>query len=149
MTQALDGISFQPLDSSFLVAMRQAWGEKAGRHLHFQDGITIAAIFSGGPIGLISAYTRILPPPLTGLHESYIDFLELEHTFGRRGIAARLVEMVPEHARSLGHYQVRSWSSDDKVEAIPMWRHPGFGLNPAVTHPQGKGARGYFVTKLV
>jgi hypothetical protein len=58
-----------------------------------------------------------------------------------------MVEIACERAVRRGAYQIRAWSSDDKIEAIPMWKALGFGLCPATEHPRGQEVKGYFVAK--
>ena len=58
----------------------------------------------------------------------------------------QMLHMCVERGRTLGYYQLRGWSSDDKTEAIPMWKSLGFGLCPATTYPRGLEIEGYFVT---
>jgi hypothetical protein len=57
--------------------------------------------------------------------------------------------LVCERAKEERIYQIRSWSSEDKIEAIPMWQALGFGLCPATTYPQGKEVKGYFVARVL
>jgi GNAT superfamily N-acetyltransferase len=92
-------------------------------------------------IGIASAFTR----NLRRLHRH----LEVHKDFRRRGIAKQLIAIAMERAKEKGAYQMRSWSSLDKTEAIPMWKAIGFGLCPATTFPKGQKVRGYFVTKLI
>jgi GNAT superfamily N-acetyltransferase len=123
------------------------WGEKAMRHMHIDDGFSIVAMDQGLLIGLISVYGKKSPLPKT--FEWYIDILEVHKEYRRKGIATRLIQMVCEKAKEAGIYQIRSWSSEDKLEAIPMWQALGFGMCPATTYPQGKEVKGYFVAKVL
>ena len=123
------------------------WGEVAARHMHFADGFSVVALAGGNPVGLISVYWRPLPPPLLETCEGYIDIIEVRPGFRRRGIARRLVEIAIERAKAHDAYQLRAWSSDDKMEAIPMWKALGFGLCPATVTSRGQEVKGYFVTK--
>jgi GNAT superfamily N-acetyltransferase len=147
MSPGLDGITFHIEDASGMSELRQAWGASASGHLHFQAGITISARSRTTHVGLITAYTRTLPAPLQAALETFIDFLEVREEFQDRGIAGRLVEMALAHAKSLGHYQVRGWTSQDNIEAIHAWVKLRFGLHPGSTSAQGKEVRGYFATK--
>ena len=122
------------------------WGENAARHLHMEDGFTLLALHGDELAGMISVYWKQLPAPLAGSCEAYIDILEVHKDFRRQGIAARLIGLSAERARAQGAIQLRSWSSLDKQEAIPMWKALGFGLCPAVTFPGGQEVHGYFVT---
>ena len=82
-------------------------------------------------------------------YEGFIDILEVHKDFRHRGIATQLIDMSLERVKEKGVYQVRSWSSLDKAEAIPMWKALGFGLCPATTFPKGQEVKGYFVVKLL
>ena len=125
------------------------WGEKAARHMHLPDGFSIVALDGDILVGLISVYAKTLPAPLQESFDWYIDILEVQKDYRRRGIASHLIELVIQRAKEAGVYQIRSWSSEDKIEAIPMWKALGFGLCPAITYPQGKEVKGYFVAKVL
>jgi len=105
------------------------------------------AIFKGKSIGLISSYWRSLPPPLSDTMELYIDFLDVSANHRRQGIAEKLIEITVDKAIEEKVYQVRSWRSEDKLEAIPMWQSLGFGLCPTTTYPGGNEVNGFFVVK--
>lgn len=122
------------------------WSEMAARHMHTADGFSIVAVAGDEPVGLIAVVWRELPPPLPAMVEAYIDIIEVRRDYRRRGIASHLVRLAATRARERGAYQLRAWSSDDKTEAIPMWRVLGFGLCPATTCPRGQAVQGYFVT---
>jgi GNAT superfamily N-acetyltransferase len=142
-------IDYIEADQSWREPVSQAFGDKAVRHMHVQDGFTVIALYEHRPVGLISVYWRALPPPLTGSSEGYIDIIEVAEDFRRWGIAAKMLAIAVERAREQGTYQLRAWSSEDKIEAIPMWKRLGFGLCPAVTYPAGKEVKGYFVSKII
>ena len=127
--------------------IEREWGEKAARHMHLTDGLSIVALDHERLIGLISVYGKKLP--LLETMDWYIDILEVQKEYRRNGIATHLIDIVCERAKEQGIYQIRSWSSEDKVEAIPMWKALGFGLCPATTYPQGKEVHGYFVAKVL
>jgi ribosomal protein S18 acetylase RimI-like enzyme len=142
-------LSFIEADGSWKerVAAFSQWGENAARHLHTKDGFTILALQKKELAGVISVYWKELPAPLSESWEGYIDILEVHKDYRRKGIAGRLVQLCAERGRAHGAIQLRSWSSLDKQEAIPMWKALGFGLCPAVTYPAGKEVHGYFVTR--
>ena len=125
----------------------EVWGEVGARHLHIADGFTILAMDGGRPVGLISVYPRGLPAPLSGICEAFIDIIEVASGYRRRGIARRMIEMSVEKSRQQGLYQIRAWSSEDKVEAIPMWKSLGFALCPGhdLSGRTGEWVKGYFV----
>ena len=142
-------IDYIDADEAWGQKIAELWSEKAARHMHFTDGFSMIALHDQQPIGLISTYWKTLYPPLSQVIEGYIDILEVDERFRRQGIATHLIGLTIERARERGAYQVRSWSSEDKTEAIPMWKALGFGLHPATTFPGGKEVRGYFVTKVL
>ena len=130
-------------DEAMKAHLVDLWGEVVERHMHIEDGFSIVPLHAGKPVGLISVYWREFPPPLPETKEGYIDIIEVVEGYRRRGIARELVRRSAERARQEGAYQLRAWSSEDKVEAIPMWKALAFGLC-AITDPE---VNGYFVTK--
>ncbi len=129
--------------------IKNEWGEKAARHMHLTDGFSIVALEGEILVGLISVYAKTLPAPLQETFDWYIDILAVSKDYRRRGIASQLIGMAVQRAREAGVYQIRSWSSEDKIEALPMWKALGFGLCPATSYPQGKEVKGYFVAKVL
>ena len=127
--------------------LRDELGDVAARHMHLDDGFTLVAAEGEIPVALIAVVWRVLPEPLKGQVEGFIDIIEVAPLFRRHGVATRLISMAADRARAHGACQLRAWSSDDKVEAIPMWLALGFGLCPAVQHPRGQEVRGYFVAR--
>jgi ribosomal protein S18 acetylase RimI-like enzyme len=123
------------------------WGENAARHIHLTDGCTIVALDNELLVGLVSAYGKKLP--LLEIPDWYIDILEVHKEYRRRGIATDLIRLISAQAKERDLYQIRAWSSEDKTEAIPMWKKLGFGLCPSTTYPQGKEVQGYFVAKVL
>jgi GNAT superfamily N-acetyltransferase len=117
--------------------------------MHLKDGFSMLALDSDRPVGLIAVYWRELPPPLPTCSEGYIDIVEVPAGFRRQGIATQLIELAAQRARQHRVYQLRAWSSEDKVEAILLWRALGFGLCPATTYPGGQPVKGYFVTRVL
>ncbi len=144
----IEGLQFLDTDESWRERFIIEFGEKTAHHLHFVDGFTITASFERQIVGFISTYWRQLPSPLSEYKEGYIDVLEVIPQYRRRGIATKLVELTIQRATEQDAYQVRAWSSEDKHEALPMWRKLGFGLCPAVVYPGGKEVRGFFITKV-
>ena len=126
-------------DESWADQMASMWkaGRRKGFHLH--DGFSILAHRDGTLLGYISIVWRELPPPLNGRREAFIDFVEV------REDSRRLIAEAERIARSEGVCQIRAWSSQNKVEAIPMWGALGFALYPA--GPRDEGDRGYYVAK--
>ena len=112
---------------------KTTWNEKVLRdHIHLEAGsFSIVAIYVDTPVGLISTYTKDFTPPLTHLKDAYIDILEVGKDYQRRGIARTLINLTEKWAQENGFVQIRSWSSEDKTEAIPMWYALGYSMCPA------------------
>jgi len=147
----LHKISIQFIDADEAIRLRvlKEWGEKAARHMHLTEGFSIIALHEDTLVGLISTYWKKLPAPLDNEVDAYIDILEVHKDFRRQGIARQLIEISLERAEQKGMHQIRSWSSEDKVEAIQMWKALGFGLCPATIYPKGQEIKGFFVAKIL
>ena len=144
-------------------ALRQAlvptfgdWLETYGCLREGPKEITLVALEGSEPVGVLSVYPLAYPPPLTGDRDAYIDVIEVAESHRRRGVARALVAAGEDWARRAGFRQIRAWSSEDKAEAIPMWKALGYCLCPAVmrgqsVHPEsaGKPILGYYVAKLL
>ena len=142
-------ITYADADEEMKSRVDSEWGEKAAQHMHLLDGFSIVALQGDPLVGLISVYWKKMPSPLLDTFDGYIDILEVHKDFRRRGIATRLIGIASERAKAKGVFQIRAWSSEDKIEAIHMWKALGFGLCPSITYPKGKEVKGYFVTKVL
>jgi GNAT superfamily N-acetyltransferase len=149
MPIAAESFEYLEIDETWKSRIAAQWNERVERHLHFSNGFTIVALQEGVSIGIISVYWRELPPPLTNTIEGYIDRVEVQQAYRKRGIARQLIGLSIQQAREHKAYQLRAWSSEDKAEAIPMWKRLDFGLCPATTYPLSQEVRGYFVTKML
>jgi GNAT superfamily N-acetyltransferase len=145
----MEDIQYLEIDSSWKDRMAEEWGQKVSSHVCFSDGFTIIAMLQQNMVGLISVCWRELPPPLAGVQEGYINIIEVRTAYRKRGIARQLIALSISRAAGHHAYQLRAWSSEDKLEALPMWKQLGFGLCPAVTFPGGEEVHGYFVTKVL
>ena len=137
-------ITYVDADAALKARIALEWGEMQARHMHLDDGFSIIALSEGRPVGLLSVGWRELPPPLSGAVEAFVDIIEVCEGFRRRGVARTMIGMAAWRATEHGACQLRAWSSDDKLEAIPMWQALGFGLCPAATYPRGQEVHGYF-----
>jgi len=115
--------------------------------LHFEPGCFTLGAFDGGtPAGFISVYPRKLSLP--GKKEAYIDVIEVDQAYRRRGIARTMLAMSEDWARAQGHRRIRAWSTVDKTQAIAMWRALGFRLRPVYSgKPRRKAPNGYYAAK--
>ena len=118
-----------------------------GKYIKLENGFTIVAMQGLKPVGLVAvSYGKLnssLPPTI----EAHIDDIEVLEEYRQNGIGRKLVELVEKQATRDGAYQLRSWSTNDKKEAIPMWKALGFGLCPVTHSMWGPEITGYFVAK--
>ncbi len=119
--------------------------------MRLENGFSIVAVCDGEPVGLISISWRELPAPLPATGEGFVDIIEVRQRFRRRGVGRQLVEMASARIAERGCYQIRAWSSEDKVAAIAMWKALGFALCPG-RETFGRGRRevnGCFVARVL
>lgn len=140
-------IHYTEADASTLKAIVSKWRWVREAWLHVEGGFTLVACEDENIAGFISIRWRELPAPLQGIQEGFIDIIEVDGAFRRRGVARELIDLSERKCRERGACQISAWSSEDKTEAIPMWHSLGFGLCPATDHPGGTPVRGYFVAK--
>lgn len=145
----VDEVTYLDATEPILALIASDFGERTASYLQGEDGFAVAAMANSRPVGFIGLSWRQLPQPLPGILECFIDIIEVGAAHQRRGIARKLLDITEDRARERGAYQIRAWSSEDKTEAIPMWRALGFGLAPAVIYPGGQEVRGFFVTKVL
>ena len=133
-----------------VVEQWKSWFPSISRYINPSPGFTIVALDGEEAVGLIAVKIQSLPAPLAGETEGFIDDIEVLESHRRQGVATRLIEESFARAAKREAVQLRAWSSDDKTEAIPMWKALGFGLCPAKeTQPTGEVIPGYFVAKPV
>lgn len=137
-------IQYVLADQTLVEKITKEWSKVVGEHLVIDNGFSVIALEQQKPVGLIGVYWSELPVPLEGTREGYINIIEVLPEYRNQGIATTLVEQAIELSRKEGVYQLRAWSSDDKIQALPMWRRLGFGLCPA-DNPWHKGLKGFFV----
>jgi GNAT superfamily N-acetyltransferase len=107
------------------------------------------ALHGDRAVGVIAVKWQELPAPLPPTREGYINIIEVVRAYRRKGIARRLIELSLAKCRAEGVTQMRTWSTNDKTDAIPMWKALGFALCP-VTHSMWRTeVTGYFVAKRV
>ncbi|MHB1153673.1 MAG: GNAT family N-acetyltransferase [Eubacteriales bacterium] len=143
-------ITYREIDIELLGVITLKYGEWAKKHIHIvDDSFSLAVICGDIPIGFISTYTRNLSAPISEERDAYIDVIELDERFRRMGIAAEMITRTEVWAKNAGLLQICAWSSQDKVEAIPMWRNLGYGLCPAKIWIEWckETVDGYFVVK--
>lgn len=126
------------------------WNEVVGNHMHIEDGVSIVRMHDDEPISIISVYWKQWIEPLEQYYDGYIDIIEVKPEYRRQGIAKYLVEAAEKECRARNISQIRAWSSDNKIEAINMWKRLGYGMCPARIlsgYEQDELVSGYYVVK--
>ncbi len=141
--------TFTDITELILAMISEDFSKMHAHYAQAKDGFGIAAMADGRPVGFVGLSWRQLPEPVPNTLECFVDIIEVGAAYRRQGIAQKLLEIAEERARERGAYQMRAWSSEDKTEAIPMWRALGFGLSPAVERYPGEEVRGFFVSKVL
>jgi len=118
-------------------------------HIEEDEGFSILAEIEGNLAGIISIVYKELPPPLENTLEMYIDNIEVRKEYRNRGVATHLIEEVMKQLPSETNefYQIRAWSSEDRIEMINLWKKLDFSLNPATIYPKDNEVKGFYVSK--
>lgn len=143
-------MEFIRADNNILKEIEDDYGKEQAGYLHFNDGFTFVAIEGDRIVGFISARIQELPY-IQKTTECYIDVIEVLPEYRGQGVAKRLLSMLEEESKRKGLHQIRGWSSEDKKEAISMWRRLGFCLDPQeiISEVTKKLVKGYFAIKIV
>jgi len=139
-----NSIQYIKANQAMVAQIRDEWSQVVADHMVVENGFSIVAVADHKIVALIGVYWSELPRPLEGTREAYINIIEVLPEFRNMGIATELVQRSVELAREGGAYQLRAWSSDDKIQALPLWRKLGFALCPA-DNPWHQGLKGFFV----
>ena len=118
-------------------------------HMHLTNGISFVAKIENELIGMISLCWKKLININPKTIEGYIDIIEVKNKYRRKGIASLLIKKAEKICKKEKAYQIRAWSSEDKIEAIQMWRSLKFGICPAKTYPNDKEVKGVYVIKII
>ncbi|OBR68944.1 hypothetical protein A7K91_15060 [Paenibacillus oryzae] len=145
-----EDIKFIKADEDLKTLITNNWKPIIGNHMHINDGISIVGMLKEEPIAVISVYWTHWIKPLNEEMDGYIDIIEVKDDYRRNGIAKYLVEKAEDECRIRNLKQIRSWSSDNKLEALRMWKKFGYGMCPAriISGPnQDILVNGFYVVK--
>ncbi|WP_026477833.1 GNAT family N-acetyltransferase [Alkaliphilus transvaalensis] len=121
-------------------------------HTKKENGFSIIAEYNHTPAGIISIKYQELINPLEDLIEAYIDNIEVKNQFRNKGIATALIKRVFEiiNVKQPKPYQVRAWSTIDKVEMLNLWKKLGFCFSStSYLLKEGREIKGYYLTKKI
>jgi GNAT superfamily N-acetyltransferase len=120
----------QPLKDR-IVSIYGDWIHVHGCLVLGEDSYAVAALSGDKIAGFAGTNAAELSPPLNGRYDAFINCIEVDHDFRRRGIGRHLIGMLEEWAKTHGYRQIRAWSSEDKVAALNMWYALNYGMCPA------------------
>lgn len=92
---------------------------------------TITAMDGENVVGCAAVHPAQLIPPLELYYDAFIELIEVDEDYRRRGIGSHMIRALEEKAREYGYKQIRAWSSEDKVEALKMWYSLDYCMCPA------------------
>lgn len=128
------GVRIDPLEATHVDGMRASglWDEHLVRHVHADDpeAFGFAAIDDGVVFGVIAVVPRTLPAPLQDQRDAFIDILWLLDEWQRQGIGTALLYAAEDEAHARRYFQIRAWSSEDKVGAIRFFHRHGYSMAP-------------------
>ncbi len=108
----------------------------------------LAAFDGDVPVGYIIIAPAALRYPLEHLKDAFIQIIEVDENYQRRGIGQHLVARSEEWAKKAGFKQIRTHSNDKAANAIRMWHKLNYGLCPHVYYAE-EGCMGYWVAKVL
>ena len=81
------------------------------------------------------------------LYELFVQTFSVDEAYRRRGIGRALQEEALRQTRMMGCYQLRSWSSLDKIANYPLKLGLRFAFHPAIYQTESglKVSGGYFI----
>lgn len=140
--------TFRKLAEEDLKAIEENYGKVQKDHMLLDEhSYSLVAIQEGKIIGMISSYINDFPKVLNE-KEAYMNIIEVHEEYRNKGIASELVKRTEHYFRGKV-YQLRGWSSDDKTEAIKLWKKLKYNLSPTVIHIEEKGVnvKGLYFSK--
>jgi len=114
----------------------------------------VAAMYGERVVGFAAVAPANWTPPLEQYGDAFIQSIEVDESFRRRGIGRRLISMIEDWSRSKGYRQIRAWSSYESPEALNMWYAMDYAMCPAVEpiyeNGKVKGLNpGYYYAKIL
>ena len=143
----MDDLEYREITNSLRdqIIADKSWGH-AGEHIRLgPECFSIGAFVGEDLVGFISAFRRPLPPPLADLSEAFINIIVVRPSYQRRGIGSSLLQQTVQWARQHRLYQVSAWSTEDRIEAIGLWRKAGFGFRRQEFEVEGRKGYGFWV----
>lgn len=128
------GIIYKEIDTVIKEAIIKQYGTWVHDYgcLVRGDGCYLIAAMDGVVVaGFAALHPAKWIPPLDQYSDGFIEIIEVAEQYRRQGIGSQLVNMLEEFAKTYGYYQIRAWSSEDKMEALNMWHKLRYCMCPA------------------
>ena len=132
------------------------WVREYGCLVRGEGCYLIAAIDGETVVGFVALHPARWIAPLEQHFDGFIEVIEVAEAYRRQRVGSTLVKFLEDYARTYGYYQIRAWSSDDKVGALNMWRKLNYCMCPAAMLEQSikkeyenQQIVGYYYAKLL
>lgn len=152
-------IQYKEIDAAIeeaIVAQYGIWVRDCNCIVRGNGCYLIAAMDNGTVAGFATIHPAQWIAPFDDCFDGFIEVIEVAKKYQRQGIGSNLVRLIEGFAKSYGYYQIRAWSSDDRIEALHMWHKLKYCMCPAAM--LGQSARGgyenqqiagYYCTKIL
>ena len=142
-------IEYKKIDDLIFGKIIDEYGEWVKGYIKIRDDtFSLAAMDCDIPAGFVCVTPRALTYPLEHIKDAYIEVLEVDENYRRKGIARHLINCAEDWARKAGFKQIRTHSDDKAVEAINLWHKFDYGLCPHGYYAE-EGCAGYWVAKVL
>ena len=152
LKQVFSGLHIVDCTEKHKNMIKEQYSEKHSNHIMLDSSsYSLVAVIDDKIVGFASTYIKHFPAPLEELSEGYINIIEVHEKYRKQDIATKLVEKTERYFKQTKVIQIRGWSSDDKLEAILLWKKLGYSLSPTTIWIKDKkvSVTGYhFVKKL-
>jgi GNAT superfamily N-acetyltransferase len=128
-------IIYKPIDSVIEAKLWVNYAELLTKHPYLipkEACFNIAAMAGDEVVGVATCSARRWTPPLDMYGDAFIEWIDVDEAYRRRGIGRMLVTMLENWARDNGYRQLRAWSNNGAVAALHMWYAMGYAMCPAV-----------------
>lgn len=139
-----------------IVAQYGSWVRDYNCLVRGEGCYLVAAMDRDTVAGFAAIHPQQWIAPLDNCSDGFIEVIEVAKEYQRQGIGSHLVKLLEEFAKSYGYYQIRAWSSDDKVEALHMWHKLRYCMCPAamlgesvIEGYEGHQIVGYYYAKIL
>jgi len=143
-------IEYKRIDGPIFEKIAGMYGEWVRQYIIIrEDTFPLAAMDGDIPAGFVCVTPRALPYPLEHVKDAYIEDLEVDENYRRRGIARHLITSAEIWAAKEGFRQIRTHHNDKAEAAIKLSESLNYGLCPWDYWIDGEKFSGYWVAKVL